>query len=88
MVFANFLTFSPPLVVYMNDFEKEENDLQAIIECRRLLLQAGADPTLRDPEGEHSLLLCAADGTVVSIWMLDFYPIFKLTSIGFLERSI
>jgi len=63
---------SPPLSGHIND-ECVENDgeLQAIIECRSLLLQAGADPTIRCAEGSTTFFDAIASGTVVITALLE-----------------
>ncbi|KAF2786022.1 ankyrin [Melanomma pulvis-pyrius CBS 109.77] len=58
----------PPLLSKIhNDVDEEDDHLQAIIECRRLLLQAGADPTIRDSGDKTTLMECASSGTVDSL---------------------
>lgn len=56
MNFANHANFwvsvSVPILEYITDFQVEdEEELARRIECRHLLLQAGADPTLPDSDG-------------------------------------
>lgn len=54
------------LLTYQNDFEQDEAELQKIRECRRLLLDAGADPTLFNGEGINLLLEVVCYGTLAS----------------------
>ena len=54
---------------FVNDNEDDPHDLALTNECRRICLQAGADPTLADPEGYgYSLVGAALDvGTTVNL---------------------
>jgi ankyrin repeat protein len=63
---------SPSLTQHRNDCDQDDEHLQDIIECRRLLLVAGADPTLPDSEGKTNLSDCVVNGIVVRTCTLDF----------------
>ena len=62
------LRTSTPLSLEVNDCELEDEDtILKRIECRRLLLNAGADPTI-NPLDYHSAIVGAViSGTVVNI---------------------
>lgn len=57
---------------YLNDYERDETHLVDIIKCRQLLLEAGADPTIRTCEGWSPWAFFVLDGTVVSATLFNF----------------
>ena len=61
------LMTSTPLLLERNDCEKEEEIILKRIECRRLLLNAGADPTIDSSGGINAIVEAVAHGTVVNI---------------------
>lgn len=72
---------SSPLLQHLNDGEEEDEErLQAVIECRRLLLQAGADPTIPNNEGNEILEECLSEGTAVSTCYFSTLPAFTYTT--------
>ena len=62
---------STPLCTASNDWERDENEMQKVEECRRILLAAGADPTLTGGEEENFLRLVVLGGASVSFPKLD-----------------
>lgn len=56
-----------PLSQELNDSEQEEETMLKRIECRRLLLNAGADPTIGSPGGVTAIAEAAAHGTGESL---------------------
>ena len=61
------LRTSTPLSLEVNDCEHEEETVLKRIECRRLLLNAGADPTINSPGYGSAIVGAVAGGTVVNI---------------------
>ena len=63
------LMASTPLSQEVNDcdLEEEEETLLRRIECRRLLLNAGADPTIDSPDYYSAIFGVIVNGTVVNI---------------------
>ena len=57
---------STPLSIISNDWEIDDDDeMQRIEACRRILLNAGADPTLASEEAETLLNQAVTGGALV-----------------------
>jgi len=67
--------------VMWNDYECEKNDVESLVACRRLLLDAGADPTVivdpTDSYGAFGHALIASK--TVSVNLLSLYIVYRLT---------
>jgi hypothetical protein len=61
---------STPLTVHTDDYIFDEDELQAVRECRRLLLEAGADPTLMGDEEINIVNILLTDGSPVSLYWI------------------
>jgi hypothetical protein len=62
---------SVPLTVGLNDNETPDDQLSRVRECRRLLLDAGADSTLQSPDDNYSLFRKVLDvGTLVRVYQV------------------
>ena len=67
-VLINLMTSTPLSLEIDDDDLREEEALLKRIECRRLLLNAGADPTIVNSPGRNSAIAEAVIyGTVVNI---------------------
>jgi hypothetical protein len=64
---------SVPLTHEVNGWEMDENQMQRAEECRRLLLDAGADPTLSGSDEEYLLEVVVLGGALVSVDKLWSY---------------
>jgi hypothetical protein len=58
---------STPLALERNDCDSKEETILKRIECRRLLLNAGADPTIKSPDRDTAIEHAVNCGTVVNI---------------------
>ena len=65
-VLINLIT-STPVSQEVNDCEFEEETILKRIECRRLLLNAGADPTMGSLDMGSAITAAVNGGTVVNI---------------------
>ena len=60
---------STPLAIILNDSEIDDDDeMQRVEECRRILLDAGADPTLTGSEEINLLSTAVLEGALVSVY--------------------